>query len=81
MATKLQLSEGAAEESRDPDFTGAEIALRRAANRARQRAINNIGAVAVFRDGKVVWEKPDGTTDDELDDSRKGLKLLTGDRQ
>ena len=80
MTTQQRMREGPSEKSRDSDFAGAEIALRRAACRARQRAINNIGAVAVFRDGKVVWEKSDGTTDDELDDSRKGLKLLTGDR-
>ena len=71
MTTKLRLSEGTAEELRDPDFAGAEIALRRAAIRARQRAIENIGAVAVFRDGQVVWEKSDGTTCDELEDSHK----------
>ena len=71
MTTKLRLGEGATEESRDPDFAGAEIALRRAAIRARQRAIENIGAVAVFRDGRVVWEKSDGTTCDELEDSHK----------
>ena len=71
MTTQQRLREGASEKSRDSDFASAEIALRRAANRARRRAINNIGAVAVFRDGKVVWEKSDGTTDDELEDGHK----------
>ena len=71
MTTQQRLREGASEKSRDSDFAGAEIALLRAANRARRRAINNIGAVAVFRDGKVVWEKSDGTTDDELEDGHK----------
>ena len=47
--------------SRDPDFTGAEAALRRAAERSRCRAMETIGAVAALRDGKVVWEKADGT--------------------
>ena len=56
--------------SRDPDFAGAEIALRRAAEIARRRAIETSGAVAVFRNGKVVWEKADGTFDDEATSSR-----------
>ena len=71
MTTQQRVRERTSEKSRDSDFAGAEIALRRAAYRARQRAINNIGAVAVFRDGKVVWEKSDGTTDDELEDRHK----------
>ena len=56
---------------RDPDFVGAEIALRRAAERVRQRAAETGSAVVVFRDGKVVWEKADGTYSDEIADSRK----------
>ncbi len=42
--------------SRDPDFAGAEVALRRAAVIARRRAIETSGAVAVFRDGKIVQD-------------------------
>ena len=49
--------QGATEKQRDPDFVGAEIAMHRAAKRARRRAMETIGEVAVFRDGKVVWEK------------------------
>ena len=37
--------------------------MHRAAKRARRRAMETIGAVAVFKDGKVVWEKADGTFD------------------
>lgn len=49
--------QGATEKQRDPDFVGAEIAMHRAAKRARRRAMETSGAVPVFRDGKVVWEK------------------------
>lgn len=47
------------ERSRDPDFVGAEAALQRAAERARRRAAECGTAIAVFKDGKVVWVKPD----------------------
>ena len=56
---------------RDPDLVGAEIALRRAAERVRRRAAETGSAVVVFRDGKVVWEKADGTSCDEISDSCK----------
>ena len=55
---------------RDPDLVGAEVALRRAAERVRRRAAETGSAVVVVRDGKVVWEKVDGTFD-ELEDGRK----------
>ena len=35
---------------------GAEAALRRAAIKARKRAIENTGSVAVWKDGKIVYE-------------------------
>ena len=59
------------EKPRDPDLVGAEVALRRAAERVRQRAAETGSAVVVVRDGKVVWEKVDGTFDDELEDGRQ----------
>ena len=55
---------------RDPDFIGAEAALSRAAKRARRRAFETIGAVAVFKNGRVVWEKADGTYVGDLEDGR-----------
>ena len=55
---------------RDPDFAGAEAALRRAGDRSRRRALDTIGAVAAFRDGKVVWERVDGTFTDKLEEVR-----------
>ena len=49
-----------AEKPRDPDFIGAEVAINRAARIARRRAMENLGSVAMYKDGKVVWETPDG---------------------
>ena len=46
---------------RDSDFVGAEAALRRAAVKARRRAFQTSGKVAVFKDGQVVWQRADGT--------------------
>ena len=73
-AAKLMLNEiyeHVRKGSRDPDLVGAEIALRRAAERVRQRAAEIGNTVVVVRDGKVVWEKADGTFDDELEDGRR----------
>ena len=58
---------------RDPDLVGAEIALRRAAERVRQRAAETGSTVVVVKDGKVVWEKVDGTSSDE-EETRMGNK-------
>ena len=42
---------------RDPDLVGAEVAMRRAAKRARRRAAETTGSVVVYKDGKIVQEK------------------------
>jgi len=42
---------------RDPDLAGAEVAMRRAAKRARRKAAETTGSVAVYKDGKIVQEK------------------------
>ena len=69
MTVQKQGNRGPAQNPRDPDFAGAEAALRRAVERSRRRAMETIGAVAALRDGKVVWEKADGTlTDEPADD-------------
>ncbi len=49
------------ERPRHPDFVGAEAALKRAAIKARRRAIEVSGSVAIYRDGKIVHvtEVPD----------------------
>ncbi len=56
---------------RDPDLVGAEIALRRAAERVRRRAAETGSTVVVVKDGKVVWEKVDGASCDEIEDGRR----------
>ena len=56
------------ERPRHPDFVGAEAALKRAAIKARRRAIETSGSVAIYRDGKIVHVKEvPGLYDDESD--------------
>ena len=43
--------------TRDTDFKGALAALQRAAVKARQRAFDTTGSVAIVKDGRVVWQK------------------------
>lgn len=47
------------EKKRDPDFINAEIALNRAARKARQRAQQAGIGVIVLQDGKIMEERPD----------------------
>ena len=56
---------------RDPDLVGAEVVLRRAAERVHRQAAETGSSVVVVRDGKVVWEKADGTFSDEGADCRR----------
>ena len=44
---------------RDPDFINAEIALKRATRKARQRAQQAGVGVIVLQDGKIMEERPD----------------------
>lgn len=39
---------------RDPDLVNSEVALRRAAQRAREQARGSVGYVVVYRKGKVI---------------------------
>ena len=57
MKPQKSKSENLSEHVRDPDLVGAEAAMHRAAKRAHRRAAEHGNAVAVFRDGKVVWVK------------------------
>jgi len=69
-------------ERRDPDIASAEIALRRAALRARERARRAGLKVPVYRNGQIVEEWPDevrelaGAWPDfpDLDELRRDLK-------
>ena len=71
MTMHKQEDQGTTKKQRDPDLVGAEIALRRAAERVRRRAAETGSTVVVVKDGKVVWEKVDGTSRDEIEDGRR----------
>lgn len=43
---------------RDPDFIGAEIALKRAARKAREIARKTGTAIVIMKNGKIREEKP-----------------------
>ncbi len=45
------------QKKRDPDFVNAEIAMKRAAQRARQKAQQAGIGVVVMKDGQIVEEK------------------------
>jgi len=47
------------QKERDPDMINAEVALKRAAQKARQRARQAGIGVVVMQDGKIVEERPD----------------------
>ena len=57
MTTRKQGNRNSARKSRDRDLIGADAAMLRASERARRRAIETIGSVAILRDGEIVWEK------------------------
>ncbi len=61
MTTRERDTPEPAKQPRDPDFVGADAAMHRAAKIARRRAMETSGAVAVFRDGKIVRVSADGT--------------------
>ena len=60
-------------ESQDSDFIGALAALTRAAVKARQRAFDTTGLVAIVKDGKVAWQQEDGTLLGEQEHYEGGL--------
>ena len=45
-----------AKRERPAHFIGAEAAMRRAAKKARKRAIETTGSVPTWRDGKIVYD-------------------------
>lgn len=56
-ATKIDVS--GKQKERDPDLINAEVALKRAAQKARQRAGQACIGVVVVKDGKIVEERPE----------------------
>ena len=59
--------------SRDTAFNGALAALQRAAVKARQRAFDTTGLVVIAKDGRVVWQKEDGTLLDTPEHYKRGV--------
>ena len=57
MTTRKQGNQEPTGKPHDPDFIGAEIAMRRAAESARRRAIETSGSVVVFKNGKIVQNR------------------------
>ena len=62
--------------SRDTDFNGALAALQRAAVKARRRAFETTGMVAIVKDGMVVWETPEGKLLEEPELDAGNLRTL-----
>ena len=56
MIEKLAEDKKATKRPRSKDHIGAEAALRRAAVKARRRAIETTGSVPTWKDGKIVYE-------------------------
>ena len=59
--------------SQDTDFIGALAALRRAAAKARRRAFDTTGSVAILKGGSVVWQAEDGTLIYEPEHYERGV--------
>jgi hypothetical protein len=57
--TNQQGNVNARNREEDPDILGAENALRRAGQRARQRAKQAGIGVIIFKDGQIVEEMPE----------------------
>jgi len=47
------------QKTRDPDFINAEIAIKRAAQKAREKARSLGTGVVLLKDGRVVEESPE----------------------
>jgi predicted house-cleaning NTP pyrophosphatase (Maf/HAM1 superfamily) len=56
---KQNIDSGIDNKKRDPDLAAAEIAMKRAAEKARQRAAEVGTGIVVWKDGKVVQERLD----------------------
>ena len=55
--SEKNLDSGKASKKRDPDLAAAEIAMKRAAAKARQKARQVGAGVVVWKDGRVVEER------------------------
>ena len=61
MSTK-SLDSNKKAKKRDPDLINAEIAMKRAAQKAREKAKRVGSGVIVIKDGEIVEERQDGET-------------------
>ena len=57
--TTITADSGKKDKKRDPDFINAEIAMQRAALKARERAKRSGTGVVVVKDGDIVEERPE----------------------
>ena len=76
MTSRNQQTPSQVKRPRDPDMIGAETAMHRAAQKARQKSFDAGLPVAVVKDGKVVWEWADGTYTDVLEDDPEVKKKV-----
>ena len=76
MTSRNEQGQIKAKRPRDPDMIGAEAAMHRAAQKARQKSFDAGLPVAVVKDGKVVWEWADGTYTDVLEDDPEVKKKV-----
>ncbi|MFH1137163.1 MAG: hypothetical protein V1816_13920 [Pseudomonadota bacterium] len=58
------MDSGRESKKRNPDLAAAEIAMKRAAAKARQRAKQVGSGVAVWKDGRVVEERRNTSADE-----------------
>jgi hypothetical protein len=56
------VNSGKDQKQRDPDLAAAEIAMKRAAAKARERAQQTGSGIAVWKDGRVVEERQNSQT-------------------
>ena len=55
--SKQTVDSGKGNKERDPDLAAAEIAMKRAALKARERATRTGSGVVVLKDGQIVEER------------------------
>jgi tRNA(Arg) A34 adenosine deaminase TadA len=62
--SKQTIDSGRGDKKRDPDLAAAEIAMKRAAAKARQKAKQVGAGVVLWKDGQVVEERQNSSADE-----------------
>jgi LDH2 family malate/lactate/ureidoglycolate dehydrogenase len=62
--SKQTIDSGRGDKKRDPDLAAAEIAMKRAAVKARQKARQAGVGVVVWKDGRIVEERQNSSADE-----------------